>query len=159
MWQVEGVDHMASTSILHEARVARERAAIGRIDYQRALKRLRLSEMTQTEVARELRISQPAVSQLYRTAAEVELPRPGFSAATILELCQRYAAGFIDRAQLLDELARWDYSKPTERTDYFDADLSDEDPNSPRMVAEAVDRGLIDESVYEDWFTRRRDRL
>lgn len=58
--------------------------------------------------------AQPSVNSALRTASKVEMPLPGFSGATPAEICQRYAAGFIDRAQLVDELVRFPYAKSGE---------------------------------------------
>lgn len=49
----------------------------------------------------------------------------GFSGATPYGLCQRYAAGVIDRAQLVDELIRFPYVKGGE-TDGCDSLIVDE---------------------------------
>ncbi len=77
----------------------------------------------------------------------------GFSGATPAEICQRYAAGFIDRAQLVDELTRFPYVKGGQ-TDGYDSLIVDP-PGTWSEVSAAVRRGAIEEDVYEEVFNRR----
>lgn len=77
----------------------------------------------------------------------------GSSGATPYEICQRYAAGVIDRMQLIDELTRFPYVKDGE-TDGYDSLIVDE-PGTWSEVGDAVRRGLIEEDIYEEVFTRR----
>lgn len=77
----------------------------------------------------------------------------GFSGATPAEICHRYAAGFIDRAQLVDELTRSPYVKGGQ-TDGYDSLIVDP-PGTWSEVSAAVRRGAIEEDVYEEVFNRR----
>lgn len=77
----------------------------------------------------------------------------GFSGPTPYEICQRYAAGVIDRVQLVDELIRFPYVKAGE-TDGYDSLIVDE-PGAWSEVGDAVRRGLIEEDIYEEVFNRR----
>ena len=77
----------------------------------------------------------------------------GFSGATPAEICQRYAAGFIDRAHLVDELTRFPYVKGGQ-TDGYDSLIVDP-PGTWSEVSDAARRGLIEDDVYEEVFNRR----
>ena len=74
------------------ARRAKSRTAVSRLDYLRELRRLATS-LTQVELARNLGVSQPTISDSLKTAAKVAEPRAGFSGADPYEIAQRYAAG------------------------------------------------------------------
>lgn len=65
----------------------------------------------------------------------------GFSGATPAEICQRYAAGFIDRAHLVDELTRFPYVKGGQ-TDGYDSLIVDP-PGTWSEVSAAVRRGQL----------------
>ncbi|RLP78574.1 hypothetical protein D9V34_17315 [Mycetocola lacteus] len=77
-----------------------------------------------------------------------------FSGETPYAICEQYAAGKIDRAQLVDELTRWEYAPPARTKDYFD-DLLFDAPGSTDDLERARRRGLID----EDTFYEIADRL
>ncbi|MDR1441790.1 MAG: hypothetical protein LBJ02_05285 [Bifidobacteriaceae bacterium] len=79
-------------------------------------------------------------------AAEVPMPLEGFSGATPKEICERYAAGEIDREQLIDELVRYPYV-PRGKSDGYDSLLIDP-PGSFAEVQEAGFRGLISSELY-----------
>lgn len=149
---------MTIAEIPVEARAAvraRRRKEIDELDYRRELRRLKERGFTQSEIARWLGIAQPSVTSALRTASKVAMPLDGFSGATPAEICQRYAAGFLNRAQLIDELVRFPYAKSGE-TDGLDSLLVDP-PGTWSEVSTAVRRGLIEEDVYEDVFNRRRE--
>jgi len=133
--------------------LARRRKEIDELDYRRQLRRLRARGYTQTQISKWLGIAQPSVLSAMRTASKVTMPLDGFSGATPHEICQRYAAGFIDRAQLVDELTRFPYVKGGQ-TDGYDSLIVDP-AGTWSEVEEAVDRGLIEEDVYEEVFNRR----
>lgn len=125
----------------------RRRREIDEIDYRRALRTIREKGYPQRVVADALGISQPALSQQLRGLDAVEPPRHGFSGATPLEVCQRYAAGFIGRDQLIDELTRWPYAKQGQ-TDGFDG-LAVDPPGTWADVRKALRDGLIDAEAYD----------
>lgn len=79
-------------------------------------------------------------------------PLEGFSGATPLESCKRYAAGHLSREQLVDELVRFPYVA-FER-DPFD-DFSADPPGAWSELGDAEERGLIDENIYEKVFSLR----
>lgn len=124
----------------------RHRQDVDRRDELRALRKL-AATMTQTQIAKELRISQPAVNKRLKAAAQVPDVREGFSGASPYEIAERYAAGQIDRAQLVDELTRWPYAEQA-KTDGFDW-LVEEVPATFEEVGRALDEGLIDDETYD----------
>lgn len=141
---------------VQQAARLRRRRDIDDIDYRRALRAIREKGYSQRRVADALGISQSALSQQLRGLDAVEPPREGFSGATPLEVCQRYAAGFIDRDQLIDELTRWPYAKRG-KTDGFDG-LAVDPPGTWGDVTKALRDGLIDAETYDqvlDTFNER----
>lgn len=81
------------------------------------------------------------------------MPLSGFSGAAPYEICQRYAAGFIDRVKLVDELTTFPYVKDGQ-TDGDDSLIVD--PGGTwSEVSDARRRGLIEDDVYEEVFNRR----
>src|SRR5690606_7749494 len=100
-------------------------------------------------------IAQPSVLSALRTAAKVTMPLEGFSGATPYEICQRYANGLIDRAQLVDELTRFPYVEGG-HTDGYDSLIVDP-PGTWSEVSDARRRGLIEYDVYEEVFNRRHN--
>ncbi len=133
---------------------ARRRKEIDELDYRRWLRRLEAAGYTQKQIGAWLGITQPSVNNALKTAAKVPLPAEGFSGASPYEICQRYAAGFIDRAQLVDELVRWPYAPRGKTADELD-DLVINPSGSWADVEEAAHAGLIDEEIYEEVFGRR----
>lgn len=133
--------------------LARRRKEMDELDYRRELRRLDERGYSQREIARWLGIAQPSVHNALRTAAKVPMPLDGFSGATPYEICQRYAAGFIDRGKLVDELTRFPYVKGGE-TDGYDSLIVDP-PGTWSEVDDAARRGLIEDDVYEEVFNRR----
>lgn len=117
-------------------------------DLRRSVIGLVEQRVTQVELAKELRMSQPAVSQLVARARRETPVADGFSGASPFEICQRYAAGLIDRGRLVDELIRWDYAEvlPLVPGD----DLVSEVPGSVQEVEDAYFQGLIGDSEYQD---------
>lgn len=147
---------MAIVEVPAEARAAvraRRRREIDELDYRRELRRLSERGYSQRDIAKWLGIAQPSVLSALRTAAKVEMPLEGFSSSTPYEICQRYAAGFIDREQLIDELTRFPYVKGGQ-TDGYDSLIIDP-AGTWSEVADAERRGLIEDDVYEEVFNRR----
>lgn len=133
--------------------LARRRKEIDELDYRRELRRLDQHGYSQREIAKWLGIAQPSVLSALRTAAKVPMPLDGFSGATPYEICQRYAAGFIDRAKLVDELTRFPYVKGGQ-TDGYDSLIVDP-AGTWSEVSDAARRGLIEDDVYEEVFNGR----
>lgn len=147
---------MAITEVPAEARPAvrlRRRREIDELDYRRELRRLTERGYSQRQVAGWLGISQPALSSALRTAARVAMPAAGFSGASPLEICQRYAAGLIERALLVDELTRWVYA-PRDHTDGDDP-LTVDREGTWADVEFAAGTGLIEDEVYDEVFRKR----
>lgn len=132
---------------------ARHRKEIAELEYRRELLLAQQGGDSQRVIAKKLQISQPSVKSALDTAAKVPMPLPGFSGASPSEICQRYAAGFISRDQVVDELTRFPYAKG-DRTDGYDTLLVDPS-GSWAEVSNAVRRGLIPDDVYEEVFNRR----
>ncbi|MGW4482029.1 helix-turn-helix domain-containing protein [Rhodococcus triatomae] len=88
--------------------VARETAA--KIAKLRNVRQLHEHGYTQVQLATILGVSQPAISDMLRRA-RIDAPdvRPGTHGGTAYEIAARYAAGEIDRAVALRELAEWEY--------------------------------------------------
>ena len=147
---------MTIAEIPAEARAAmraRRRKEIDELDYRRELRRLDELGYSQTQISKWLGIAQPSVLSALRTAAKVTMPIEGFSGATPYEICQRYAAGFIDREKLVDELTRFPYVKGGQ-TDGYDS-LIVEPAGTWSEVDDAARRGLIEDDIYEEVFNRR----
>ena len=90
---------------------ARQNKELAELDYRRELIQLASSGISQTQISQWLGIAQPSVSSALRTAENVKMPLEGFSGATPYEICQRYAAGYLEREQLIDELVRFPYAE------------------------------------------------
>ncbi|PJI85535.1 hypothetical protein [Luteimicrobium subarcticum] len=132
---------------IRELRVLRARRDLAPVDYARAVRRLvRAGQVTQVELARELAVSQAAISKL---AGSVEDVDPQFHGASPYEIAQRYAAGEIDRDRMIDELTRWPYDPSPAPVDDYDA-LMVKEPGSHTIgeVGRAMDEQLIDEDAY-----------
>lgn len=136
----------ALLELAHEARRARARREVGGIDYARAVRRaLREPHVSQVQLAQLLHVSQPAISELSRR--EVPEPLAGFSGATPYEIAQRYAAGDIDREQLVEELIRFPYL-PMPQTDGYDS-LLVIPAGTVQDIVRAAEDGLLDDALYE----------
>ncbi|MBN9612387.1 MAG: hypothetical protein J0H64_02785, partial [Actinobacteria bacterium] len=59
------------------------------------------------------------------------------------------AADLIDRAQLVDELTRWEYRPRAHTMDLLD-DLIVHEPGSPADLERALRRGLIDDELFDE---------
>ncbi len=149
---------MTIAEVPAEARAAvraRRRKEIDELDYRRELRRLDECGYSQTQISKWLGIAQPSVLSALRTAAKVTMPLEGFSGATPYEICQRYAGGIIDRAQLVDELTRFPYVEGG-HTDGYDSLIVDP-AGTWSEVSDARRRGLIENDVYEEVFNRRHN--
>jgi hypothetical protein len=136
-----------------DAMRARRRKEIDELDYRRQLRRLDENGYSQVQISKWLGIAQPSVSSALRTAASVPMPLEGFSGATPYEICQRYAAGLIDRARLVDELTRFPYAQGG-HTDDYDSLIVDP-AGTWSEVSDSARQGLIEDDVYEEVFNRR----
>lgn len=142
---------MSTTTLPPAAAAAvrlRYRRDVDEVDFRRALAALALEGHPQAHMAAWLGISQPAVSQLLKTARATSTPRPGFSGASPMELCERYAAGLLSRAELVDELTRWEYP-PAPKVDPWE-DLLMLPEGGFEEVGRALGRGLIDDELYDE---------
>lgn len=127
------------------ARLLRHRRSVDRLDYLRTVRALSAT-MRQVDLAKELGVSQAAISTTLSRANEVPDVVPGFSGGSPYEIAERYAAGGIDRDALIDELGRFPYAE-TPKTDGVDW-LVDDVPNTVGDVSRAWRDGLIDEDTY-----------
>lgn len=126
----------------------RLRIDLGNIDYARELHRLTGLGASQHDLASALLISQSGLAAALTAAHQVLPTRPGFSGASPYELCQRFAAGRLSRAQLLDELTRWDYTVAAPHTvDTFD-DPRVECQGTIDDIDQAFDDDLINDAIY-----------
>ncbi|MCG7305078.1 hypothetical protein MHJ63_07360 [Pseudoglutamicibacter albus] len=139
------------------ARKAQYLRNIAELDYRRNLLRLQQLGLPQTEIASLLRVSQPNVQKILQRSASISMPCEGFSGADPYEICERYAAGLIDRAQLVDELTRWEYVPQAQTNDLFD-DLLMDAPGSVDDLDRALSCGLIDDELYDEIADRNEAR-
>lgn len=131
----------------HELVRARQRMLVDGLDYRRVLKEVRGS-MTQVQMAEVLGLSQPAVAKALKAAEGTPDVLEGFSGASVIEVCQRFAAGLIDRDQVVRELVAWPYVDEGG----FDEFGEYTGPVSGTVDDLSVARGLgfIDDGVYAD---------
>ncbi|WP_059388320.1 helix-turn-helix domain-containing protein [Arthrobacter sp. Hiyo1] len=111
--------------------------------------------LPQRDIARGLHITQSAISQAL-TKAESKGVKPipeGFSGASPHEIAERYAAGDIDRNEMIRQLSAWPYAKAPDNTEQlameWKAILPPNPPGTFEEVGEAFDRGLIDGDAYD----------
>lgn len=133
---------------LRRAAKSRRLMEVTKLDFRRAIKHLE-GAVPQVEIARALGVTQPSLSSALKTARAVPEAVPGFSGAGPYEICQRFAAGLIERAQLVDELTRWEYT-PIPQGEWFEDPQPSPGPGSWREVVNAVDEGLIDDATYDE---------
>ncbi|WP_369745622.1 hypothetical protein [Paenarthrobacter sp. AMU7] len=137
------------------ARRALAREDLGRLDYFRALQDAVQSGLPQRDIARALQITQSAVSQALTRAASrgVKAIPEGFSGASPYEIAERYAAGDIDRDEMVRQLSAWPYVKAPDHADQlareWKAILPPNPPGTFDEVGEAFDKGLIDGDAYD----------
>ncbi len=117
------------------------RADLSRLDLLRSVKAA-AEASSQVEVAELLHVSQPYVSNRIKQAKLVEDPQP-------YEMCQRFAAHQLDRAELISVLSRWDYVDVPVTSDLAD-DLRFDTPGSFDEVEAAYRDKLIDADLYDD---------
>ena len=135
---------------LLDLRRARARRDVAELDYRRALARAAEGH-TQRELADLLGLSQPSVSSALRTAERVPMPAEGQRSASPYEVCQRYAAGELTRAEAIAELIEWDYVVADWRPAPGD-DLSIVPPGTFLEVMDAAHARLIDYEMYAEVF-------
>lgn len=130
----------------------RSRRDLLELDIRRELKQYRREGLSEREIAAMAEVSQPTVHKMLQVAARDPEPLEGFKGATPLEICQRYEAGEFGREELVDQLVRFPYVNDA-ATDGYDW-MAVDPPGSWSEISVAIERGLIDESVYEDVFNR-----
>lgn len=134
-------------------RQLRSRRDLIELDIRREVKQFRRDGLSERKIAALVEASQPTIHKMLEVADRDPDPLEGFKGATPLEICQRYDAEEFGREELIDELVRFPYAKGG-KTDGYDSLIVDP-PGTWSEVSQAVDRGLIDEEVYEDVFNRR----
>ncbi|MFJ2620311.1 hypothetical protein [Glutamicibacter sp. NPDC087344] len=102
-----------------------------------------------------LRISQPAVATALQRAAKVPETVANFKAASPHEVCQRYAAGLIDRDEVVRGLVAWPYSDTPKFNEF--GEVQGDATGTFTDVENAVMFGLIDDSIYEEVFNQLAD--
>ncbi|MGP4978488.1 hypothetical protein [Brachybacterium tyrofermentans] len=127
---------------------------VAQLDYRRSIKHLEQQGRPQVEVARALGVAQPSLSSALKSARKVPEPVKGFSGAGPYEICQRFAVDQIDRSQLVEELARWEYAR-IPQPEWLEDIVPDPGPGSWDEVESAVEDGLIDDSIYDEVQQRR----
>lgn len=140
-------------SAVAAVRRLRHRHIIDRIDYLRGLRRL-ADRMTQAELANALGVTQPSICSALKSAAKIADPPNGFSGASVYEIAERYTAGEIDRAALVDQLSRW----PAPGPDRQERQPVDNQPEVLPELGKALRHGLLDESAYQAVLDQRGQR-
>ena len=145
---------MSQTTIRSEpsvqrARALRHRRELDRLDYLRTLREL-AGSMRQEEIARQVGVSQAAVSKALASARSVPAVPESFSGASPYEIAERFAVGELTREQVVDELSRWPYDSSA-TSDGYDALIVDQPgTHTWAEVERAVDDGLIDDDIYDE---------
>ncbi|WP_435298951.1 hypothetical protein [Timonella sp. A28] len=130
---------------------ARRTLELAQLDYNRALKDS-AKVLPTRQIANGARIPQTTVPQALDAVAKTPDLLEGFSAASPYELCERYASGFIDREDMLDQLTRWSYA-PTPHPDEF-GDYTESFNGTFHEVTDAILSGLITHDDYKDLYER-----
>lgn len=133
---------------------ARELSEVALLDYKRLL-RAAAKQMTQTQIAGILRLSQPAIATALKRAAKVPDAVADFKAASPHEVCQRYAAGLISRDEVVRELVAWPYNDTPTFNEF--GEVQGDTSGTFTDVENAVMFGLIDDSIYEEVFNQLAD--
>lgn len=141
--------------VVDRARRSRLRVHLAQLDYLRDLAEARELGVSQTEIARELRVTQPAISKSMSAASSTPPVPEGFHGGSPYEIAERYAAGEISREVLVDELARWPYT-PRDAGD--GVDWLTYEPGTFEDVVRARRDGLLDTATY-DAVLARQDEL
>lgn len=133
---------------------ARQRLEVDALDYKRTLKTAARC-MTQREMAALLGMSQPAVAKALQRAQAVPAVVGEFNAASPYEVCQRYAAGFIDREELVRLLVEWPY-KPTPWANEY-GEYEESRDGTWQEVGAALRHELIDAATYDEVLMKTGD--
>lgn len=133
---------------------ARQRLEVDVLDYKRTLKAA-AGGMTQREMAALLGMSQPAVAKALQRAQAVPAVVGEFNAASPYEVCQRYAAGFIDREELVRQLVAWPY-KPTPWANEY-GEYEESMDGTWEEVGAALRHELIDAATYDEVLKKTAD--
>lgn len=133
----------------HDARVSRATMLVAQLDYRRALVGLVSAGFIQQDIADAVGITQPTLSRALKIAQGSAAVREGFSGASVLEVCQRYTAGYLSQAQVIDELTRWRYEpRSKDPIDFFDI-FAPDSPGSVEDLTSALDEGFLDDETYD----------
>ncbi len=135
------------------AALARLNRELAEIDYRRELRSLIELGYSKHQVMRWIGITEKFLDDSLHAAGRDLALLEGFSGGTPDEICKRYAVGQIDRAQLIDELARYPYTEPGD-TDGYDW-LAVVPPGTWSEVSDAEWYGFIDDDVYGEVFDLR----
>jgi transcriptional regulator with XRE-family HTH domain len=130
---------------------ARQLLEIAQLDYKRTLKEASKT-LTQNEIASTVGVSQPAIAKTLQSAAHLPDVLENFDSASPYEVCQRYAAGLINRDEVIRQLAAWPYP-PTPRPDEF-GDFTETFEGTFDDVLRAKRYELISDADYAELFDR-----
>src|SRR5699024_7643747 len=133
---------------------ARQRVEVDALDYKRTLKAA-AGGMTQREMAALLGMSQPAVAKALQRAQSVPAVVGEFNAASPYEVCQRYAAGYIGREELVRLLVEWLYKKRPWAKEYGEYEESLD--GTWEEVGDALRHELIDAATYDEVLMKTAD--
>ncbi|QIS43002.1 hypothetical protein GW571_13105 [Clavibacter capsici] len=125
---------------------------LAELDLQREVRRLLDAGAHRDELAKGLRLFGGDDLRRLDGARDVAMPVEGFSGATPLEICERYAVGLLDREQLVDELTRFPYV-PMDKPDGWD-DLVVNPPGTWMDLSIARGEKLIGMDVYGEVLDR-----
>ncbi|RJF44925.1 LysR family transcriptional regulator [Actinomyces sp. 2119] len=133
---------------LRALRRARVRKELAELEYHRQLV-VAVARTSQRQVAAELGLSQPSVSSALRAARRVPVPREGQRSASPYEVCQRYAAGELDREEAVAQLVAWPYVPAGEMRTSPGDDLMVVPEGTVQDLFRAERAGLIDVGMCE----------
>jgi hypothetical protein len=132
---------------------ARAEATVADLKTRRAVyEAVHTQGATQMAVASVLGVSQPTVHRWLQEAAQQPVEGPQALGETPYEVAQRYAAGDITHAQMIDALIAWPYPRdPSLDGDYWEKTYAGGSPEGSfgETVGRAFDDGLITGEDYD----------
>lgn len=141
-------ERLTEAELLLELRRTEAAKSVFALDRSRLLKAASNKKLRQALIASAMGITQPAVAKAIKVAKEVPDVLEGRDGATPYEVCQRYAAGMLDREVLIKELVEWPYKPTPWANEYGEYEESME--GTWQEVVDAADNGLIDDAIYDE---------
>ena len=133
---------------LDHVRGSLEKIKLAELDFHRALNTAAHTGVDHRDLAKAARMSPRELSLALDRNYAVRDIAEGFSGSGPYEIAQRYAAGEIDRAQVIEELRRWPYA-PMPDIGPLD-DFIPDAPGSSEELTAAYCQDLIDRSIMEE---------